>query len=87
MLTSLKSKLTKILKIILFIIILFNYKLFYNFSRIFPQGRDKTDFNFFRISFSFTDKASKKPFEMIFELSHIGLLKTNNVNEDTFFLG
>lgn len=56
-------------------------------KKIFPQGRDKTDFNFFRISFSFTDKASKKPFEMIFELSSYGLLNTNNVKEDTFYLG
>jgi hypothetical protein len=32
-----------------------------------PQGRDKTDFNYFRMAFTFVDSTHKRAFEMIFE--------------------
>lgn len=59
-----------------------NHKVYYV-----PEGRDKTDFNFFRISIVFIDLNTNKTFDMIFEATNDGYLKATNVKDKTIWLG
>lgn len=52
-----------------------------------PEGRDKTDFNFFRISFIFLDITSKKTFDIVFEATTEGTLKATNIKGKEVYLG
>jgi hypothetical protein len=51
-----------------------NYRYYY-----IPEGREKTDFNFNKIVFTFIDNNHGRAFEMIFEVAEGGLLKSTNI--------